>query len=100
MDLASGLELRFEAPEHEASPLPRLARTPGEQGGADPCAYNAADEVAFAAFLDGRIGSRRSRRPSRMPSIASTARLRDDLDTLVAADTEARHAAEQRLVPA
>ena len=100
LDLASGLELRFEAPDHEAFPLLQLARTAGEQGGTYPCAYNAANEVAVAAFLDGRIG---------FTEIAATVAdaldrvdgaPADDLDALVAADTEARRAAEQRLVPA
>ena len=33
-----------------------LAREAGERGGTYPCAYNAADEVAVAQFLEGRIG--------------------------------------------
>lgn len=33
-----------------------LAREAGERGGTFPCAYNAANEVAVAAFLEGRIG--------------------------------------------
>jgi 1-deoxy-D-xylulose-5-phosphate reductoisomerase len=33
-----------------------LAREAGERGGTYPCAFNAANEVAVAAFLDGRIG--------------------------------------------
>ena len=33
-----------------------LAREAGEKGGTYPCAYNAANEVAVQAFLDGRIG--------------------------------------------
>ena len=33
-----------------------LAREAGERGGTYPCAYNAANEVAVQAFLDGRIG--------------------------------------------
>lgn len=34
----------------------RLARDAGERGGTAPCAYNAANEVAVAAFLAGRAG--------------------------------------------
>ena len=34
----------------------RSPRAAGERGGTFPCAYNAANEVAVAAFLDGRIG--------------------------------------------
>jgi 1-deoxy-D-xylulose-5-phosphate reductoisomerase len=33
-----------------------LAREAGARGGTFPCVYNAANEVAVAAFLDGRIG--------------------------------------------
>jgi 1-deoxy-D-xylulose-5-phosphate reductoisomerase len=32
-----------------------LAREAGEKGGTYPCAYNAANEVAVAAFLAGRL---------------------------------------------
>ncbi len=100
LDLAAGLDLRFEAPDDETFPLLSLARVAGERGGTFPCAYNAANEVAVAAFLDGRI---------RFPEIADTvAEALDhvggaaarDLDDLVAADAEARHAAERKLVPA
>ena len=56
LDLAAGLELHFEAPDDETFPLLPLARSAGERGGTFPCAYNAANEVAVAAFLDGRIG--------------------------------------------
>lgn len=56
LDLAAGLELRFEAPDLDVFPMLRLAREAGERGGTFPCAYNAANEAAVAAFLDGRIG--------------------------------------------
>ena len=56
LDLAGGLTLEFEPPDLDAFPLLRLAREAGERGGAYPCAYNAANEVAVAAFLDGRVG--------------------------------------------
>ena len=56
LDLAAGLTLEFEPPDLDAFPLLRLAREAGERGGAYPCAYNAANEVAVAAFLDGRVG--------------------------------------------
>jgi 1-deoxy-D-xylulose-5-phosphate reductoisomerase len=56
LDLAAGLSLDFEAPDLEAFPLLALAREAGERGGTYPCAYNAANEVAVAAFLAGRIG--------------------------------------------
>jgi 1-deoxy-D-xylulose-5-phosphate reductoisomerase len=55
LDLASGLTLEFEAPDLETFPLLALAREAGEKGGTYPCAFNAANEVAVQAFLDGRI---------------------------------------------
>jgi 1-deoxy-D-xylulose-5-phosphate reductoisomerase len=55
LDLAAGLTLEFEAPDLETFPLLMLARRAGELGGTYPCAYNAANEVAVAAFLDGRL---------------------------------------------
>ena len=55
LDLAGGLELRFEAVDEETFPLLPLAREAGVRGGTFPCAYNAANEIAVAAFLDGAI---------------------------------------------
>ena len=55
LDFASGLQLEFHAPDLEAFPLLALAREAGEQGGTYPCAFNAANEVAVQAFLEGRI---------------------------------------------
>ena len=52
----AGLTLEFESPDHERFPLLALAREAGERGGTYPCAFNAANEVAVAAFLEGRIG--------------------------------------------
>jgi 1-deoxy-D-xylulose-5-phosphate reductoisomerase len=53
------LELRtleFHEPDLETFRLLALAREAGERGGTYPCAYNAANEVAVEAFLQGRIG--------------------------------------------
>ena len=55
LDLAAVGELTFEQPDTETFPCLRLAREAGEAGGTAPCVLNAADEVAVAAFLDGRI---------------------------------------------
>jgi 1-deoxy-D-xylulose-5-phosphate reductoisomerase len=55
LDLAGGLTLEFQAPDLEAFPLLALAREAGERGGTYPCAFNAANEVAVQAFLEGRI---------------------------------------------
>ena len=54
LDLTS-LTLEFAAPDLETFPMLALAREAGERGGTYPCAFNAANEVAVAAFLDGRL---------------------------------------------
>jgi 1-deoxy-D-xylulose-5-phosphate reductoisomerase len=54
LDLAS-LTLEFQAPDVETFPMLALAREAGEKGGTFPCAYNAANEVAVAAFLQGQL---------------------------------------------
>ena len=55
LDLAGGLTLEFSAPDLETFPLLALARRAGELGGTYPCVFNAANEVAVAAFLEGRL---------------------------------------------
>jgi 1-deoxy-D-xylulose-5-phosphate reductoisomerase len=55
LDLASVGELSFEEPDLETFACLRLALEAGSAGGTAPCVLNAADEVAVAAFLDGRI---------------------------------------------
>jgi 1-deoxy-D-xylulose-5-phosphate reductoisomerase len=99
LDLA-GLDLVFEAPDLEAFPLLALARAAGERGGTAPCAFNAANEVAVAAFLDARIGfldiaSVVEETLSRVDGSAAR-----DLDDLVQADDEARLLARGALQPA
>jgi len=100
LDFSAGLQLEFEPPDLDRFPLLAVARTAGERGGTYPCAFNAANEVAVAAFLDGRI---------RFPEIArlvedalgevagAPAR---DLAELVEADEEARRVAQGRLAAA
>jgi len=55
LDLQSGLTLEFHAPDLATFPMLALAREAGLAGGTAPCAYNAANEVAVAAFLAGRL---------------------------------------------
>ncbi len=54
-DLAALRHLEFEPPDFERFPCLRLAFEAAEKGGNHPIALNAADEVAVAAFLEGRI---------------------------------------------
>jgi len=94
LDLAAGLTLEFAAPDLETFPLLSLARGAGERGGTYPCAFNAANEVAVAAFLGGRL-----------PFLGIADAVEDvlaavdgaparDLDDLVEADAQARRLLE------
>mgnify|MGYP000527705577 CR=1 FL=1 len=56
LDLATIGRLDFEAPDPDRFPALRLARAAAAEGGATPAILNAANEVAVAAFLAGRIG--------------------------------------------
>ena len=99
LDFSQGLSLEFEPPDIETFPLLGLARHAGESGGTYPCAFNAANEVAVAAFLDGRLpflGIAATVEEALAETDGSPAH---DLDDLVEADAAARRLAE-RGVPA
>jgi 1-deoxy-D-xylulose-5-phosphate reductoisomerase len=53
---AGSITLDFEPPDHATFPCLGLAYQAGRAGETAPAALNAANEVAVAAFLDGRIG--------------------------------------------
>ncbi|MDQ0507054.1 1-deoxy-D-xylulose-5-phosphate reductoisomerase [Xanthobacter agilis] len=55
LDLVAAGKLTFEAPDEARFPALRLARAAMAEGGAAPTRLNAANEVAVAAFLDGRL---------------------------------------------
>jgi 1-deoxy-D-xylulose-5-phosphate reductoisomerase len=56
LDLFAIARLDFQAPDEGRFPCLRLAREAAEAGNSAPAMLNAANEVAVAAFLDGRIG--------------------------------------------
>jgi 1-deoxy-D-xylulose-5-phosphate reductoisomerase len=93
----TALTLQFEAPDVETFPMLQLARQAGEEGGTAPCAFNAANEVAVAAFLGGRlpflgIAEVVADALDRADTTAAA-----DLEELVDADRRARELAEQGL---
>ncbi|OAM26126.1 1-deoxy-D-xylulose-5-phosphate reductoisomerase [Eikenella longinqua] len=55
LDFASLAALTFEAPDYRRFPCLELAYQAMQAGGGVPCVLNAANEIAVAAFLDGRI---------------------------------------------
>jgi 1-deoxy-D-xylulose-5-phosphate reductoisomerase len=100
LDLVAGLRLEFEAPDLETFPLLDFARKAGQRGGTYPCAFNAANEVAVAAFLEGRLpflGIAETVEETLASVDGAPAR---DLEELYEADTDARRLAERAAAPA
>ncbi|GAA4619384.1 1-deoxy-D-xylulose-5-phosphate reductoisomerase [Saccharopolyspora hordei] len=56
LDFSRAQEWTFEPVDDEAFPAIELARAAGSGGGCLPAVYNAANEEALAAFVDGRLG--------------------------------------------
>jgi 1-deoxy-D-xylulose-5-phosphate reductoisomerase len=94
------LTLAFERVDDDVFPMVALARTAGERGGTAPCAFNAANEVAVAAFLDGRVGFLEISEVVAETLDAIDGAPARDLGDLVEADGQARHLAARRLQPA
>jgi 1-deoxy-D-xylulose-5-phosphate reductoisomerase len=97
LDWSSLRRLDFEKVSSRRFPCLALARHAMRQGGVQPCALNAADEVAVAAFLDRRlsfagIAQVIERVLERMPR--SALRLIEDV---AAADGEARRLAQEEV---
>ena len=100
LDLVACGRFDFMAPDMEAFPCLRLAFEAMAAGGRAPAVLNAANEVAVAAFLDGRIGF------LRIPEIieATLNALENapvqSIADVFAADAEARRFAESCLAVA
>jgi 1-deoxy-D-xylulose-5-phosphate reductoisomerase len=78
-------------------PCLRLAREAMKKGGAMPCALNAADEVAVAAFLERRLPFLGIAEVIESV-LARTPRVRfEKMDDVLAADAEARHTAKEEV---
>jgi 1-deoxy-D-xylulose-5-phosphate reductoisomerase len=97
LDLAEVGALSFEQPDLETFACLRLALAAGKAGGTAPCVLNAADEVAVAAFLDGKIGftaipAAIERVLDAMPALEPT-----HFEDLFAVDAEARRRTEEEV---
>jgi 1-deoxy-D-xylulose-5-phosphate reductoisomerase len=90
LDLLQHGRLDFEAPDHAAFPCLRLAYDALEAGGTAPAVLNAANEVAVSAFLQGRIAFLGIPGLVEDALAALPAVPADSLDTLLAADRQAR----------
>lgn len=94
LDLARAATLTFDAPDEIRFPALRLARQSLQRGGGAPTILNAANEVAVAAFLSGRIGFLDIERVVEETLAALPATALSDVDAVIALDGEARRRAE------
>lgn len=98
LDFAKLARLDFEAPDEVRFPALRLARTAMERGGLQGAVMNAAEEVAFDAFVSGRIGfldmaDIAETVMDRMTAVAPAV----SMDDVFAADSEARARAAEAI---
>jgi 1-deoxy-D-xylulose-5-phosphate reductoisomerase len=81
----------------EKFPCLRLAYEAAEAGGAKTVALNAADEVAVAAFLEGKIGFNDIPRIIEDVLAVTNARHPESIKEVLNADTEARSLAQRQV---
>src|SRR3954447_8214817 len=96
LDLTAG-PLEFFEPDTDTFRLLALAREAGERGGTFPCVFNAANEVAVAAFLDARIGFLEIADVVAETLAAADGSPARDVDELIEADAAARRLAESSI---
>ena len=94
-DLAKIGTLTFENPDHEKFPSLRLAREAGRSGGTMPAVFNAANEVAVARFVSGKIGFLQIFETVEKVMRAHRAVASPTLDAILEADLWARKEAER-----
>ncbi len=95
LDLFQVARLDFEPPDLQRFPCLRLAGESMDAGGTCPAVLNAANEVAVAAFLDGRIPF--TAIPGAIEHTLGEVPRQEaaDLPTIFEADTAARNASEE-----
>jgi 1-deoxy-D-xylulose-5-phosphate reductoisomerase len=97
LDLAAIGQLSFERPDAQRFPCLGLAYAALREGGTAPAVLNAANEVAVAAFLDGKL------RYTAIPGVIEHALAQvpaapaDALESVLEADRSARRAAAGRV---
>jgi 1-deoxy-D-xylulose-5-phosphate reductoisomerase len=95
LDWSKLSRLDFEKASTRRFPCLRLAREAMNKGGALPCALNAADEVAVAAFLENRLPFLGI--PEVVESVLSNTSSKkfNSIEDLLSADAEARRQAAE-----
>jgi 1-deoxy-D-xylulose-5-phosphate reductoisomerase len=96
----AGRTLEFEEPDLVSFPMLGLAYAAGRQGGSAPAVFNAADEVAVRAFLDGRLGFAGIHEVVERTLAAFRHRPPADVDEVLEIDREAREMAAALLAGA
>jgi 1-deoxy-D-xylulose-5-phosphate reductoisomerase len=97
LDLFSKSRFDFEPPDPSRFPCLRLAREAITAGGTASAVLNAANEVAVAAFLEGRLRFLQIPEVIEAALAAVPAREATDLEVVFADDAAARRFAAQRL---
>jgi len=97
LDFTRLLELEFRPVDEVRFPMLRLARDSMVAGGVAPAVYNAANEVAVAAFLEGRIPFLAIPRVVEQTLGSCPNFEPGDLSAVLSADTDARRVAALRV---
>jgi len=95
MDWTQARSLEFEPPDRQAFPCLDLAYEAGRAGETAPAWLNAANEVAVAAFLDGRIPWLGIAEVLQIALARHDGTKATSIDVVLEADRRARHAAAE-----
>jgi 1-deoxy-D-xylulose-5-phosphate reductoisomerase len=97
LDFGKLARLDFEEPRHADFPALTLAREAGLRGGTLPAVFNAANEVAVEAFVEGRIRFTDIWRVVEETMAAHEVQAAGSLESVIGADAWARGRAGERL---
>ena len=90
--------LDFSPPDLKKFPCLRLAYEAAEAGGAKTVALNAADEIAVAAFLEGKIRFDQIPRVIEATLTETSCGALESINKVLDADAAARHTAQQKVL--
>ncbi len=97
LDVFALAQLTFEKADEQRFPCLRLAYSAAREGGTAPAILNAANEVAVAAFLAGSLPFTAIADVVEMTTQQLSSEAAVDIETVIAADLQARRTAESIL---
>jgi 1-deoxy-D-xylulose-5-phosphate reductoisomerase len=97
LDFSNLAKLEFYTPRYDDFPALNLARRAGETGGTLPAVLNASNEIAVAAFLDGKVRFPEIWRIVEQVMNRHTPVAHPDLDAILGADQWAREQAKENV---